>query len=344
VENSTQAAQARPDSKGINPQESRQPLAGIVAVPAWMVTHPEIDSTSLRVYCYLVARYNRRTGIAFPSAPTISDGLDISVRQVRRCIKHLRGLGLIAVKSRHWGSGRQKNNGYVPLFGAWDKEGWKKGGQECPPSDLGGDRSQAVICDTGVTHPDTPGVTPTGVSPASPLVIEPIASTERTNPPQSPQPGGRLPDLAKTRKEKDLIHRLSPALWKTCPGCNEQIQERDLAKRSQWGILEPAVVSVEEQQGWMPVTFPPGATASLKEAQEMVSPYDYMHWLSPIRVVPGPEPEVWCPDAAHAEWVESEFSQVLEELFPEGYVLRHQDTRRPEPTYQIYHAACRESR
>lgn len=284
MDNSTRDAAARPQLARVDPARARQPLAGIVAIPAWLVTHPDVDGTSFRVYCYLVARYNRTSRVAFPSAKTVGDGLDISVRSVRRAIKVLVGLGLIGRRERYAQNGRQTSNGYVPLFSAWDDlaPGQDDHRHSRPPDVLGGDVEKVVIGDTSVTGEGVTSDRGEGVTPVTPL--QPIGSIGGTNktPPNPPAesggastPAGLPQEFHKnstpgalsvrqssiwppaapvlsaprrlTRKDRELLDRLdAQARGHRCGRCDQTITERDLVTVTQWGSIAPNVFITEE--------------------------------------------------------------------------------------------------
>jgi hypothetical protein len=330
VENCTRAEEPRLDYRAINPAQSRQALAGIVAVPAWMVTHPQIDHTAFRVYCYLVARFNRRTHLAWPSARTIGEGLDLSIRSVRRCIKILRELGLIDIRSRKRGNGGQKSNGYVPLFSAWDELGWEPTEErQRHPENLQSDDHRAVIGDTGVTPHSAAGVTPPGVPSVSPH--EPIVSivNEPNLTPQPPALRGAMPAKT-TRKEKELIHKLSPVVDNPCAKCGELFTETDLAKRDVWGILKPAVVSVKvwpEQQHpteWPdPTELSSVGDAIYEAAKGSIEPYEKRNYIDAI-FAEAPDPKtgtvaLWFDSEHMAAFISDSYGEAISAAFPDGW-------------------------
>lgn len=82
---------------------------GFSAVPSVIFTlytkHPEFDVYTLVVYSYLLSRYNKKYGYAFPSQDEIAYTLHISESTVKRSIKKLKALGLI-----HAGRNSEFNN------------------------------------------------------------------------------------------------------------------------------------------------------------------------------------------------------------------------------------------
>lgn len=360
MENSNGTASSCPNITPVNPMDARQPLAGIVAIPAWMVAHPEIDSTSFRVYCYLVARFNRRTNLSYPSARTIGEGLDLSIRSVRRCIKHLRLMGLIAVRGRQWGNGSQKSNGYVPLFSAWDNIGWEpKQGQQGHPQNLGADDHRAVIRDTGDTPPGdspdpTPGDThdsPRGVQQVSPL--EPIESNGRTiRPPQPPHWRGGALSQKLTRDEKALISKLSTAVGKTCGLCHSQITEHQLATRDSWGILKGAVAQKGSGNAWRPTITPADALYSDEAGHKEKTVFYALACHKPmdrnvldlsyvaIRQMPDARWEVWCKERADADTLINLWDAALTRAMPEGWTVMVEQKTPPEDSEEWVHTGC----
>ena len=360
MENSTRAEEPRLDYRAINPAQSRQALAGIVAVPAWMVTHPQIDHTAFRVYCYLVARFNRRTHLAWPSARTIGEGLDLSIRSVRRCIKILRELGLIDIRARKRGHGGQKSNGYVPLFSAWDELGWEPTEErQRHPENLQSDDHRAVIRDTGDTPPGdspypTPGDThdsPRGVQQVSPL--EPIESNGRTiRPPQPPHWRGGALSQKLTRDEKALISKLSTAVGKTCGLCHSQITEHQLATRDSWGILKGAVAQKGSGNAWRPTITPADALYSDEAGHKEKTVFYALACHKPmdrnvldlsyvaIRQMPDARWEVWCKERADADTLINLWDAALTRAMPEGWTVMVEQKTPPEDSEEWVHTGC----
>lgn len=86
---------------------------GWIAMPNAVYTvylkHPEMNTTALAVYGYLLRLYNAEIGYSFPTLPDIAVGLGVSVTTVQTSITKLRKVGLIVSKYNV----RYNNNTYT---------------------------------------------------------------------------------------------------------------------------------------------------------------------------------------------------------------------------------------
>lgn len=80
-------------------------------VAEWIVFHPELSSTAVRVFAAL-ARYADDNDECWPSATTLAERLHTSADTIRRGLRQLEEAGAIEVTARYDGDGSQRSNLY----------------------------------------------------------------------------------------------------------------------------------------------------------------------------------------------------------------------------------------
>lgn len=80
-------------------------------VAEWIVFHPELSPTSVRVFAAL-ARYADGNAECWPAATTLAERLNLSADTVRRSLKQLETTGAIEVTARYDDDGSQRSNLY----------------------------------------------------------------------------------------------------------------------------------------------------------------------------------------------------------------------------------------
>lgn len=121
------------------PSTLRSQIGPFVIIPLWVVTHPDISPSALRVYAVLASFANQRHA-CWPGKERIADDANLSRNTVDEALKQLADAGMLTVRPRYDDEGRQTTNHYHlvqmdprPPQPDHPPKNWEGG----PPQDLG---------------------------------------------------------------------------------------------------------------------------------------------------------------------------------------------------------------
>lgn len=87
-------------------------------IPHWVVIHPDLDATSIRVYLVLSKHANNQTHNSYPGMRRIAEESYLSTATVQKAIAQLEAVGAVVVtRNRHAtvGGRRQVNHYHLPF-------------------------------------------------------------------------------------------------------------------------------------------------------------------------------------------------------------------------------------
>ena len=327
-------------------------LHGFAAVPARLVADRSISHTELRLLLALAAHAGPEQE-CWPGVERLAAIVGLTGRQVRRVLRSLEGSGYVKVFKRERSDGTQTSNLYKLRFSRWDESG-SADAHDTP----GGSPITDADPDKNVRAGDAECQGPPDTIMSAPLIdVEPLHSNQKK--PPNPPRAGDIPYSANryngpgkpkgrtTRKEKEQLQKWERAVGQTCEICRDEITIEEIAYRDVWGVLRSGLTKLAVPVGPEPRDIPDGCESigdlvryAVQGTEDELSPYDFMHWIAPIRAeLERSNPVLWFPDIAHRDWVVENHGEVLTRTFPEGYETNFAQSHQAYDR-RIVHTGC----